>query len=198
MCVGFLIFSLIIRGIITDDAEWQLTQAIGLRSYSNHQPWIHTMIHRVFYQIGYSVFHTPNAGVASCVLGQMVIMAGSYAYLLMTFYKEKMGKRFLVGCLIYFALFPINALYAVTLWKDVLLGAVVLILSLSIWKMTRETCGVGNYIVFFLTGILLCILRSNRVLRLSFVCSVSDFLFKRETESGGSGLCCYNSIDSDL
>lgn len=148
-------------GIITDDAEWQLTQAIGLRSYSNHQPWIHTMIHKVFYQIGYSVFHTPNAGVASCVLGQMVIMAGSYAYLLMTFYKEKVGKRFLVGCLIYFALFPINALYAVTLWKDVLLGAVVLILSLSIWKMTRETCGVGNYIVFFLTGILLCILRSN-------------------------------------
>ena len=65
-------------------------------------------------------------------------MAGTYAYLLLTFYKEKLHPYFILGCLAYFALFPVNAFYAVTLWKDVLLGAVVLLFSLSIWKICRE------------------------------------------------------------
>ena len=126
-------------GIITDDAEWQLAQAIGLRSYSNHQPWIHTMLHRLFYSLGFSLFHTPNAGVAACVIAQMCVMAGSYAYLLMTFYKEKLHKYFIFGCLLFFAVIPFNAVYAVTLWKDVLLGAVVLLFSLYIWKIIRKS-----------------------------------------------------------
>ncbi|MEJ8734517.1 DUF6020 family protein [Mediterraneibacter sp. ICN-202921] len=151
-------------GIITDDAEWQLAQALGLRSYSNHQPWIHTMLHRLFYVLGFSLFHTPNAGVAVCVFMQMCVMAGTYAYLLLTFYKEKLHPYFILGCLAYFALFPVNAFYAVTLWKDVLLGAVVLLFSLSIWKICREKegeKGAGKYMLFFITGVLLCILRSN-------------------------------------
>ncbi|MBC5687544.1 hypothetical protein H8S37_01160 [Mediterraneibacter sp. NSJ-55] len=151
-------------GIITDDAEWQLAQAIGLRSYSNHQPWIHTMLHRLFYFLGFSLFHTPNAGVAACVIAQMCVMAGSYAYLLMTFYKEKLHKYFIFGCLLFFAVIPFNAVYAVTLWKDVLLGAVVLLFSLSIWKIIRKSeagKGAGDYVLFGITGVLLCILRSN-------------------------------------
>ncbi|MBS5387612.1 MAG: hypothetical protein KHY31_09560 [Clostridiales bacterium] len=151
-------------GIITDDAEWQLAQAIGLRSYSNHQPWIHTMLHRLFYSLGFSLFHTPNAGVAACVIAQMCVMAGSYAYLLMTFYKEKLHKYFIFGCLLFFAVIPFNAVYAVTLWKDVLLGAVVLLFSLSIWKIIRKSeagKGAGDYVLFGITGVLLCILRSN-------------------------------------
>lgn len=151
-------------GIITDDAEWQLAQAIGLRSYSNHQPWIHTMLHRLIYSLGFSLFHTPNAGVAACVIAQMCVMAGSYAYLLMTFYKEKLHKYFIFGCLLFFAVIPFNAVYAVTLWKDVLLGAVVLLFSLSIWKIIRKSeagKGAGDYVLFGITGVLLCILRSN-------------------------------------
>ena len=149
-------------GIITDDAEWQLEQAIGLRSFSNHQPWIHTMFHRLFYKIGYYLFHTVNAGVAVCVVVQMGVMAAAFAYLITTFYREHMKRGFLYGCVIYFALIPFHALYAVTLWKDVAMGAVVLCFSVSVWRMTGERkVGIGTSLIFLIMGLLLCILRSN-------------------------------------
>lgn len=149
-------------GIITDDAEWQLEQAIGLRSFSNHQPWIHTMFHRLFYKIGYYLFHTVNAGVAVCVVVQMGVMAAAFAYLITTFYREHMKRVFLYGCVIYFALVPFHALYAVTLWKDVVMGAVVLCFSVSVWRMTGERkVGIGTSLIFLIMGLLLCILRSN-------------------------------------
>lgn len=149
-------------GIITDDAEWQLEQAIGLRSFSNHQPWIHTMFHRLFYKIGYYLFHTVNAGVAVCVVVQMGVMAAAFAYLITTFYREHMKRGFLYGCVIYFALIPFHALYVITLWKDVAMGAVVLCFSVSVWRMTGERkVGIGTSLIFFIMGLLLCILRSN-------------------------------------
>lgn len=149
-------------GIITDDAEWQLEQAIGLRSFSNHQPWIHTMFHRLFYKIGYYLFHTVNAGVAVCVVVQMGVMAAAFAYLITTFYREHMKRGFLYGCVIYFALIPFHALYVVTLWKDVAMGAVVLCFSVSVWRMTGERkVGIGTSLIFLIMGLLLCILRSN-------------------------------------
>ena len=149
-------------GIITDDAEWQLEQAIGLRPFSNHQPWIHTMFHRLFYKIGYYLFHTVNAGVAVCVVVQMGVMAAAFAYLITTFYREHMKRGVLYGCVIYFALIPFHALYAITLWKDVAMGAVVLCFSVSVWRMTGERkVGIGTSLIFLIMGLLLCILRSN-------------------------------------
>ena len=149
-------------GVITDDAEWQLAQALGLRPFSNHQPWIHTMFHRFFYKIGYGIFHTANAGVAMCVIVQMCVMAATFSYLCTIFYKKGMKKICLFICLIYFAIIPFNALYAVTLWKDVAMGAVVLLFSIVVWKITQEEkIGVGNGILFLIMGLLLCILRSN-------------------------------------
>lgn len=149
-------------GIITDDAEWQLAQALGLRPFSNHQPWIHTMFHRFFYKIGYGIFHTANAGVAMCVVAQMCVMAAAFSYLCTIFYKKGVKKTCLLVCLIYFAIVPFNALYSVTLWKDVAMGAVVLLFSIVVWKITqREKIGGKNAILFLIMGLLLCILRSN-------------------------------------
>ena len=163
-------------GIITDDAEWQLEQAIGLRSFSNHQPWIHTMFHRLFYKIGYYLFHTVNAGVAVCVVVQMGVMAAAFAYLITTFYREHMKRGFLYGCVIYFALIPFHALYAVTLWKDVAMGAVVLCFSVSVWRMTGERkVGIGTSLIFLIMGLLLCILRSNGFY--AYLLCVPFFLF---------------------
>lgn len=38
------IFLTLYPGVVTWDSEWQVEQAIGLSSYSNHQPWIQTLM----------------------------------------------------------------------------------------------------------------------------------------------------------
>lgn len=167
-------------GIITDDAEWQLAQAIGIRSYSNHQPWVHTMMHKLFYNIGIALFHTPNAGVAACVIAQMCVMAGTFSYVVTTFYKEKFHQYFILVCIVYYAIVPFNALYAVTLWKDVVMGAVIVLFSMSIWKMGRnEKNSIGNYILFVVTGVLFCIMRSNGFYAY-FLCVPFFFIFHKK------------------
>ena len=64
-------------GILSNDSVWQMDQILGIRPLSNHHPFTHTMIIKLFYSIGYAIFGTANAGIATYTLFQMTTMASS-------------------------------------------------------------------------------------------------------------------------
>ena len=43
-------------GILSNDSVWQMDQILGIRPLSNHHPFTHTMIIKLFYSIGYAIF----------------------------------------------------------------------------------------------------------------------------------------------
>lgn len=148
-------------GVITWDSEWQVEQALGLRGYSNHQPWIQTLVIKFCCFIGGIISDDVNAGVAIYVILQMCILAGIYSYFIYYLYQKGTRKLYLAGCLIFYAIFPINAFYAVTMWKDVIMGAIVLMFSLVLWKMQRNDQTKMDFVLFFVLGVLISLLRSN-------------------------------------
>ncbi|MCQ5254146.1 DUF6020 family protein [Bariatricus massiliensis] len=153
-------------GILTWDTEWQFEQALGISSYSNHQPVLHTLFLKLFYNLGIKIFHNPNGGMAVCVFVQMIVMASIFAFLIVILYWRKIRKQYLALCIIFFGIMPFNALYSIAIWKDIFFAGSILLFSIILWELQdshddNRLTKIGQIIGFIVVGILVCLLRSN-------------------------------------
>lgn len=152
-------------GLLSNDSVWQMDQVLGIRPYSNHHPFTHTMLIKLFYTIGHTVFGTVNGGIATCTFFQMAAMALIFSYLIYTIYSHGVKTGWCAAALAYFALVPFHAMYSITMWKDILFGGVVLLFVISIWKLlTRYRNGKPIWPalpLFAVSGIFVSLLRTN-------------------------------------
>lgn len=152
-------------GILSNDSVWQMDQILGIRPYSNHHPFTHTMLIKLFYTIGHAIFGTVSGGIATYTFVQMTAMALIFSYLIYTLYRQGVKTGWCIGVLAYFALVPFHAMYSITMWKDILFGGVVLLFVISIWKLlTKYRNGESIWTtlpMFAITGIFVSLLRTN-------------------------------------
>lgn len=154
-------------GVMTVDSLNQYGQIIGALPMSNHHPWVHTQLIRLFYKIGMMLTNDPITGLGMFTMFQMLVMAGIFAYLIDTFVRLGMKTRLCIVTLIFYALLPYNAIYMVTMWKDILFSGMVLLFSIvllrfliraavSSFPVTKRT-----YALYLLSGLGMCLFRSN-------------------------------------
>lgn len=152
-------------GLLSNDSVWQMDQILGIRPYSNHHPFTHTMLIKLFYTIGHAVFGTVNGGIATYTFFQMSAMALIFSYLIDTIYRQGVKTGWCIAALAYFALVPFHAMYSITMWKDILFGGGVLLFVITIWKLLSKYRN-GESIwttlpMFAVTGIFVSLLRTN-------------------------------------
>ena len=163
------LFLLNFPGTMTVDSFDQLAQARGLAPYSDHHPWVHTLVIQAFYSIGYKITGNVYAGIATYTLMQMLIMAMSTAYAIAALSESGLGKKGRILMFLSFVIYPYNLAYAITMWKDVLFAASVLVLTVTIYRvfvsndLTGATgrVGVRDIILLVISGIFMCLLRHN-------------------------------------
>lgn len=122
-------------GSFSPDSTNQIMQALGIVEYSNHHPVTHTLLLKGCYNFGFLLSGNENIGAATCTLVQMLLMAAIFSYLVIVLYHFKIKKMYLVLCVIYYALFPVNAVFSITIWKDVLFAGITLLFVVLLWKM---------------------------------------------------------------
>ena len=120
------------------DAYQQLLQVIGFTGYSNHHPLLHTLIIKLFYSIGTAITQKQIMGVAFYVIFQMITVAFAYSYLIYTLYKNNINKILVIITWAFFFLYPINAIYSITIWKDILFSSAVVLFSTFLWNHYHE------------------------------------------------------------
>lgn len=147
-------------GIMTPDSINQFEQALGIIGYNNHHPFVHTMIFSLFYHIGFFISSDMVVAVSFYTFFQMCFLAFSIFYFLRTLEMFDIRQEILVIITLFYALVPYNAVFSVTVWKDIPFAAVVLLFSCSVLRMMRRT-GVGELAMFVFSGIMVCLLRSN-------------------------------------
>ena len=154
------LFLLNFPGTLTVDSFDQLSQARGLAPYSDHHPWVHTLVIKAFYSIGYGISHNVYGGIAAYTLIQMIIVAMSVSYAITVL---GFGRKSRVLMLLGFVLYPYNLAYSITMWKDVLFAASVLVLTVTIFRMfvLRSGSRLMDVILFFISSLLMCMLRHN-------------------------------------
>lgn len=149
-------------GIMTPDSINQFEQVLGVIPYSNHHPWVHTLVFGFFYRLGYALTGDMVIAVSFYTLFQMCLLAGSIGYFIATLRAHRI--RPFVLCLItgFYALIPYHAVFSVTIWKDIPFAAAVLLFGCSILRLSvRDDRNAGNLIVFSISGVMICLFRSN-------------------------------------
>ena len=123
---------------MSPDSINQFGQVLGIKGYSNHHPFVHTMLFGLFYHIGCFVSHDMVVAVSFYTFFQMCFLAFSIFYFLKTLELFRIRQGILVAVTLFYALVPYHAVFSVTVWKDVPFAAVVLLLSCSMLRMMKR------------------------------------------------------------
>ena len=133
---------------------WQVDQVIeGV--YSKHHPLLHTLLLGGLYRIGWQN-KDPKTGLILYIMIQSGIMAAVFAYT-----RTYIAKREGQGCLeiltlLFFALFPVNSILAISTTKDVLFSGFFLLL-IVVMKQYLDHAANGEKRSLPL-GLILCVL----------------------------------------
>ena len=151
--------------VITYDSIWQLRQAMGQTELTNHHPILHTMIIKVLFTAGRTLFGSDTAGAAFYSVVQQLFLASCFAYLIETLYKFCVKKAVLICVLLSYVIPLYHGMYSVSMWKDVPFGGIVAVLTALIWRLLRRE---GKFRLRICEGIMLfvfsfgmCLMRSN-------------------------------------
>lgn len=149
-------------GIMTPDSINQLEQILGVVPYSNHHPWIHTLVFGFFYHLGFALTNNMVIAVSVYTLFQMCLLAGSIAFFISTLRAHRIRPFILILITAFYALIPYHAVFSVTVWKDIPFAAAVLFFSCSILRLSvQEKICPKNLCVFTISGVMICLFRSN-------------------------------------
>ncbi len=147
-----------------NDAVWQMEQALGLAAPSNHHPYFHTLIIQAFLTVGYGLFGSYSAAVALYTFFQMAMTAAVFGFFLYLLYRGGTEVWWLVLAAFFYALLPVNGMFSICMGKDAWFTAAFL---LFVWAVSvcasGQEGGRRQWILFVLTGALVCLLRSNGI-----------------------------------
>lgn len=172
-------------GIMTPDSLVQMEQIWGITPYSNHHPWVHTLLIKLWYEIGYEISNDVYIGIAFYTVFQMMVMAASAAYSIQTLALLRFRKFVLILVAAFFAVVPYNGVFAVTVWKDILFSCAVLNLLSSLTRIITEKRNKIDYAVLFFSAFWMCVGRSNgwyaMLVSAPFICI---YLYKKKARAG--------------
>ena len=155
-------------GIMTPDSINQFEQAMGMVSLSNHHPWIHTLIIKLFYNIGGIFSDDVSVRAAFYTVFQMCFMCFCASFLVSTLKKFRFKTSVCIITAVFFAAVPYNAVHAITVWKDVPFAGIVLLFVCAMLRIKKdiedETKGapyIFDIALFIVMGFALSTFRSN-------------------------------------
>lgn len=162
-------------GVMTIDSMNQFAQVIGVYADSNHHPWVHTQIMKLWYHVGLLFTDNMSIAISFYTIFQMIFMSFCVAYLIGTLMRYQLKKWILAAVVAFYACIPYNAIYAVTIWKDSMFAGGVLLYVATLLRLLQwlklkggralevhiKKAEVFNFIMLVLSGIMMCLFRTN-------------------------------------
>lgn len=164
-------------GWLNNDAVWQIEQALGWAPGSNHHPYFHTLVMKLFFMTGYRLWGTYMAGAAFYTFCQMVIMAFVFAFFVYWLYRRGTRMIWVALALAFYAALPINALLTICMGKDEFFTASLLFFAwMTVNYDPDKAARAGEkqdaaakrrslfeWIAYFAVGLCVCLFRSNGI-----------------------------------
>jgi len=149
-------------GIVTLDSMQQIYMSLGFTNMTNHHPVLHTLIIGLFMNIG-KIFNNYTLGIAMYSVFQMLCLSGAFSYCIYYMAKKNVPAKWRIAILIFFALYPVHALYSITIWKDIPFSIAMLIFIINLIEMctNKDFLKSNKNMVLLAISILLVILFRN-------------------------------------
>ena len=118
-------------GICSPDSMDQILQSLGMNELTNHHPIFHTLFVSIAINIG-GKLGSYITGVAIYSIFQMLVLSAIFSFTIYYMATRNVDIRIRVVSLLFFALYPINSIYSVTMWKDILFSGVILLFIIAL------------------------------------------------------------------
>lgn len=205
------LFLLNFPGTMTVDSFDQLEQVLGIYPYVDHHPWAHTLFIKLFFDMGFAVTGNMYGGIALYTIAQMLIIALAVGYAAVSV-RESGGGRFGQAAVISgFVLYPYHLAYAITMWKDIVFSAAVLVMTVTVSRIAcfdysgetgtealNDTEGyripVRDMVLFAISGVVMSLFRHNGFYVLIAVSAVMIFRYIHVYRMNRSGEARNNLI----
>ena len=167
-------------GLLSLDSLDQIGQ-IFTGEYSNHQPFYHTMMISFFVRSALMLGAGINTAVSFYITVQVLFVAATFAFTICNMAKLEIPVWCEICACVCYALLPYHIMFSFTMWKDVYFAAFV---TLLITFYVRLVKGMGkaviNYIGFGISGLFVCLIRSNGLFAYVFVLAFVFLLARRQ------------------
>lgn len=151
--------------LISKDTYTQMQQALGVEPYSNHHPWLHTMVIKACMGIGRLVCGSSQAGAAFTALASLLVSSILVILILKYYYKRAASGVWVLAAAI-FIFDPIHCVYAITIWKDVLFAYALLAFCFMLMVMEEQLRQQGKlkpymWFLYVAVSFVFCFSRTN-------------------------------------
>lgn len=155
-------------GVMTVDSFNQYAQIIGTYAYSNHHPWIHTLLIKSCYNFGLLFTDNPSTAISFYTVFQMLFMAFCVAYFVFLMCRLHVKTLYIWAAILFYTLVPYNGMYAVTLWKDIPFAGLFFLFSMTLLQLSllkkeemNQKSSLFLLVIHIAAGTLMCLFRSN-------------------------------------
>lgn len=129
--------------------------------YNNTMPFWHTMTVGLVVKPVLNLSGNINIAVAVFIVVQIIFLALCMAYAIMTMYQAGLKGIYILGISVLYILMPYNIVYSVTMWKDVLFAAALLLMTASMYRILSGINGKEKYFFFIVGALGSCLWRTN-------------------------------------
>lgn len=130
-------FILYYPGNLTGDSYSSINQSIGITPLNNHCPVLFTLFVKACLKTGL-LFGSLNFAVGIFSFAQMLAMAAILSYSVYWLSKKNLPNYVIVLTALFYALNPVIAMYAATMWKDILFSGWMLLLTLLLFDILES------------------------------------------------------------
>lgn len=155
-------------GIFAYDSSAQILQGIN-SAYTAYHPLLHTLLLSGCVRLGH-VLHSYTLGAGLYTLIQMAGLAALFALSVRELARLGVSRRALWLVVAFYALYPVNAIMAISATKDTIFSGLVTLLLMRTVAALREPCAFlqsrRRVAAYALLAIFTCLWRNNGVLAL--------------------------------
>lgn len=121
-------------GVISADSMSQICQSLGINNLTNHHPVFHTFFISIAMNIG-KLLGNYNLGVAIYSIVQMIVASAIFSFAIYYMAKRGVDSKFRILTLLFYAFYPVNGLYSITMWKDIPFAVAMLVFTIMMTEI---------------------------------------------------------------
>lgn len=154
-------------GVMNYDAFVQMCQVNGGYAYSNHHPWLHTMLIKGIWEIGQALFHSANKAFALYSICSLFGLSAAFACVVSYLRKKGLKTIFSILLILAYTFSPINEMLSISMVKDVPFAICIILFMVLLCIMLdrkREKRSNSRYWLLFIpVSFGVCFFRSNGI-----------------------------------
>lgn len=196
---GFCIpFAAYYPAIMAYDVIPQLDQ-IRSSGLTTHHPLIHTLFLAGCLKFGEAAAIFPNpdrAGLAVYTILQMAVVAACFAYVYRFLRKSGVNRLLCYAFVLCAAFFPTHGMLAVSVTKDTIYGALVMVFTVFAWELSakKEWPETKWLVCYILLSLLLLLFRNNSVYAWIFYALAAVFVCGRRLGAAGKMCALHGAV----